>query len=597
MSRLRDFTMKSKIKFISLQAIFVFGLVEAVQPQTGDLHAYPVDVSIYDGQGSLLIEWSYPDTILANQVRIFVQESGQFDFELLTVLTLDQDIYLDLRCEPNARYFYKIEIEDTFGTVFTSDTKTPAFGTCLTIEDSLAFDPKIGTVQDLVLSQILGQALSTDLYGNFQPIVDLLKLTKRVKYIWFENYPIELLKTAEQSLQIIEEIIPSSELIDKVLAHESIYRNHFLMNPDIWQSEVEKAVAAIRGQWNLLYSEYPKAIEMLETTAPIRIIGYKITEENQKELELYIFHPNQISSSELFLLSGDEYVNLGVYQNEHEPMFKVIVPNHWITVDLMMDDIFIQTCPLIFDESIYFTLNGDFIPKDDQMIMRVGLSETSLWLNELTWNPYTKNLHLEVAGNPEYEDQYSFVLKGEIIWDLETFPGFEIQYQDSSLMLEVEIEYPILISFMKNEGEETSTLEYILLDTLPVAISRMPDGGPWHYTESTTLGITNKPIKDSFETDLLPELFVLYQNYPNPFNGQTRITFDLLEDATVSLYITDATGRIHDKFMENEFITSGNYNYNWNGEGRSTGIYFFTIQAQVDQRPPAIFSRKMIYLK
>ncbi len=192
------------------------------------------------------------------------------------------------------------------------------------------------------------------------------------------------------------------------------------------------------------------------------------------------------------------------------------------------------------------------------MIMRVGLSETSLWLNELTWNPYTKNLHLEVAGNPEYEDQYSFVLKGEIIWDLETFPGFEIQYQDSSLMLEVEIEYPILISFMKNEGEETSTLEYILLDTLPVAISRMPDGGPWHYTESTTLGITNKPIKDSFETDLLPELFVLYQNYPNPFNVQTRITFDLLEDATVSLYITDATGRIHDKFMENEFITSGN---------------------------------------
>ena len=78
---------------------------------------------------------------------------------------------------------------------------------------------------------------------------------------------------------------------------------------------------------------------------------------------------------------------------------------------------------------------------------------------------------------------------------------------------------------------------------------------------------------------------------------QTKITFDLLEDATVSLYITDATGRIHNKFMEGEFITSGTYNYNWNGEGRSTGIYFFTIQAQVDQRPPAIFSRKMIYLK
>ena len=342
---------------------------------------------------------------------------------------------------------------------------------------------------------------------------------------------------------------------------------------------------------------YYKAIEMLETTAPIRILGYNITEENQKELELYIFHPNQISSSEIFLLSGDEYVNLSAYQNENEPLFNVIIPDHWTTVDLMMDDIFIQTCPIIFNESIYFTLNGDFIPKNDHLNIRVGLAESSLWINELTWNPYTKNLHLEVAGNPEYADDYLFTFKGESIWDVEMFSGYENQFQDSSIILQEEIEYPTFISFMKNLEEGYSALEYIVLDTLPVAISRMPDGGPWYYSESTTLGITNEPVRDYFETDLLPELFVLYQNFPNPFNGQTKITFDLLEDATVSLYITDATGRIHDKFMEDEFITSGTYNYNWNGEGRSTGIYFFTIQAQVDQRPPAIFSRKMIYLK
>ena len=95
----------------------------------------------------------------------------------------------------------------------------------------------------------------------------------------------------------------------------------------------------------------------------------------------------------------------------------------------------------------------------------------------------------------------------------------------------------------------------------------------------------------------LPELFVLYQNYPNPFNGQTRISFDLLEDAVVSLYITDATGRIHDKLVEHEYISSGIYNYTWDGEGRSTGIYFITLQAQIGQDPIVIFSRKMIYLK
>ena len=597
MPLLRDFTLKSIIKFISLKALVVFCILETIQSQTIKLNDFPVDVSIYDGQGSLMIEWSYPDSILANQIRIFVQESGQSNFELLTELTPEHNNYLDLRCEANARYFYKIEVKDAFGTIFTSDFKTPAFGTCLTVEDSMAFDPTIRTAQGLVTSQIYKQALDNGSNGDYRSIIDLLKLTKKIEYTWFENYPLEHLKMADYSLQIIDDIIQNSLWVDLVLAQESIYRNHLLINPVNWAKGIQNAASLITEQWDLLYSDYYKSIEMLETTAPIRILGYNITEENKKELELYIFHSNQISSSEIFLLSGDEYVKLSGYQNENEPLFKVIIPDHWTTVYLMMDDIFIQTCSIIFNQSIYFTLNGDFIPKNDHVNIRVGLTESSLWINELTWNPYTKNLHLEVAGNPEYADDYSFRLKGESIWDVEMFSGYENQFQDSSIILQEEIEYPTFISFMKNLEEGYSVLEYIVLDTLPVAISRMPDGGPWNYTESTTLGITNEPVRDYFETDLLPELFVLYQNFPNPFNGQTKITFDLLEDATVSLYITDATGRIHDKFMEDEFITSGTYNYNWNGEGRSTGIYFFTIQAQVDQRPPAIFSRKMIYLK
>ena len=425
MPLLRDFTLKSIIKFISLKALVVFCILGTIQSQTIKLNDFPVDVSIYDGQGSLMIEWSYPDSILENQIRIFVQESDQSNFELLTELTPDHNNYLDLRCEANSRYFYKIEVKDAFGTIFTSDFKTPAFGTCLTIEDSMAFDPTIRTVQDLV---------------------------KKIEYSWFENYPLEHLKMADYSLQIIDEIIQNSAWIDLVLAQESIYRNHLLINPINWAKEIQNAASLVRGQWDLLYSDYYKAIEMLETTAPIRILGYNITEENQKELELYIFHPNQISSSEIFLLSGDEYVNLSGYQNENEPLFKVIIPDHWTTVDLMMDDIFIQTCPIIFNESIYFTLNGDFIPKNDHVNIRVGLIESSLWINELTWNPYTKNLHLEVAGNPEYEDHYSFRFEGESIWEVEMFSGYENQFQDSSIILQEEIEYPTFISFMKNQG-------------------------------------------------------------------------------------------------------------------------------------------------
>ncbi len=112
-----------------------------------------------------------------------------------------------------------------------------------------------------------------------------------------------------------------------------------------------------------------------------------------------------------------------------------------------------------------------------------------------------------------------------------------------------------------------------------------------------TFGSKNTIPNLNYDASLLPELFVLYQNYPNPFNGDTRISFDLIDNANVSLFISDATGRIHESFLDRQFINSGSYSFTWNGEKKSTGIYFITLQAQVDQMPPAIFSRKMIYLK
>ena len=99
------------------------------------------------------------------------------------------------------------------------------------------------------------------------------------------------------------------------------------------------------------------------------------------------------------------------------------------------------------------------------------------------------------------------------------------------------------------------------------------------------------------DASLIPELFILYQNYPNPFNSNTRISFDLLQDALLSLYVTDATGRVKTIFADKEFYNSGKYNFDWNAESFSTGVYFFTINADVNGYLPVVFSRKMIYLK
>jgi len=417
---------------------------------------------------------------------------------------------------------------------------------------------------------------------------------------WFEQFPLELLKPSASRLDVIDDIIQNEKLFNSIMEYESLYRNHLFLSPDAWLKSVEQAILKIRKDWNLLYAEYPTAVEMFDSIAPIRIVGCEQNGQSETVLKLYFFHPEQLSANELYLLSGEEYIDLGEFRESNDYLITVPVPSHWAYVDLMMDDIFIQTCPLIIDESVIYSIHGDIIPMDRDTtanLIKVARNESSIWLNELTWNPLSKTLRLEVAGKPDYDDQYFVVNQNEPLWDIESEVGFEIQFIDSSFVLRDDLDLPTVISLKLSGGDELTTLEHIVLDTLPFAISRIPDGDTWHYTESITLGSTNEPIEDYYVADLVPELFVLYQNYPNPFNGQTRITFDLLEDAAVTLYITDATGRIHDKLIEEEFIISGTYNYMWDGEGRSTGIYFITLQAQVDQIPPAVLSRKMIYLK
>ena len=156
----------------------------------------------------------------------------------------------------------------------------------------------------------------------------------------------------------------------------------------------------------------------------------------------------------------------------------------------------------------------------------------------------------------------------------------------------------ILIEHNIVENNETHTLELFKIYAYDdLNNHRFPDGGKWIKTDKNTFGSKNIDKISGMDADLIPELFVLYQNYPNPFNSKTRISFDLLQDATLSLYVTDATGRIKTTFSDKEFYNSGKYNFDWNAESFSTGVYFFTINAEVEGYLPILFSRKMIYLK
>ena len=224
---------------------------------------------------------------------------------------------------------------------------------------------------------------------------------------------------------------------------------------------------------------------------------------------------------------------------------------------------------------------------------------SEIWINEISWESGSNILSIEVAGTYTGSNKFIIRANGEDIWALDFDPSFELQYIDSTFNINFSDDVGhILVEHDIVENNETHTLELFKIYAKDdLNNHRFPDGGKWIKTGKNTFGSKNIDRISAMDVDLIPELFVLYQNYPNPFNSTTRISFDLLQDATLSLYVTDATGRIKTTFSDKEFYNSGKYNFDWNAESFSTGVYFFTINAEVEGYLPILFSRKMIYLK
>jgi len=71
--------------------------------------------------------------------------------------------------------------------------------------------------------------------------------------------------------------------------------------------------------------------------------------------------------------------------------------------------------------------------------------------------------------------------------------------------------------------------------------------------------------------------FSLSQNYPNPFNPRTVISYQLAVSSDVSLRVYDALG-IEVATLVNQKQNAGSYAVDFNGEGLSSGIYFYRLE-------------------
>ncbi|MEO8210093.1 MAG: SBBP repeat-containing protein [bacterium] len=75
----------------------------------------------------------------------------------------------------------------------------------------------------------------------------------------------------------------------------------------------------------------------------------------------------------------------------------------------------------------------------------------------------------------------------------------------------------------------------------------------------------------------VPSSFTLFQNFPNPFNPTTNIKFNIPKSGLVKLVVSDITGRQISELV-NSVMESGTYEYYFNAENLSSGIYFYRLE-------------------
>ena len=127
-------------------------------------------------------------------------------------------------------------------------------------------------------------------------------------------------------------------------------------------------------------------------------------------------------------------------------------------------------------------------------------------------------------------------------------------------------------------------------------VAFVQDFGTSEILQAATIARTGG-IQTGINDELvLPDGFALKQNYPNPFNPITTISYDLPEQAQVTLGIYDILGK-QITTLVNQSQDAGNKTAVWDGTddlGRqvSAGVYLYQIQAGDFSQ-----TRKMLLLK
>ena len=141
------------------------------------------------------------------------------------------------------------------------------------------------------------------------------------------------------------------------------------------------------------------------------------------------------------------------------------------------------------------------------------------------------------------------------------------------------------VAFVSGKGTTTEIQNYSFVD------KNLSDGSYTYRLKQIDYDGTYAYLQEIEVNLSIPVTFSLEQNYPNPFNPTTFIEFAIPVDGMVSLKVYNAVGEEISTLL-NEEMTSGTHKINFDGNGLTSGIYFYRLTSGNN-----ISVKKMILLK
>lgn len=134
----------------------------------------------------------------------------------------------------------------------------------------------------------------------------------------------------------------------------------------------------------------------------------------------------------------------------------------------------------------------------------------------------------------------------------------------------------------------------LLAETIYAMTVRAGDAAGNWSAQSDVYNVTTAGLSTMVDYTIMPDHSSLLLNSPNPFKGETKILYKIPVPGSVCLKVFDITG-IEVSTILNDSKASGEYSFNWDASGLSSGIYFLHMSVQPDgPTMPIVSDRKLL---